>query len=442
MKKLLLLITVFCCLNSNAQNYLISFQGTGAVEIVSTVKVENMTAGTSLTLTGDDILRLTLVTDINPTGSILPSGLNIYPNPMIENSILEINPPASGEATISIYEMTGNPIIQIQSFLEQSGNEFKLSGINQGFYLISIKGNNYLLSGKLLCNGYKKGTGKIEKINGTIGTFGEKPLKRNNKGTLATFDMDYSTGDILKFTGISGNYSTVITDIPSQDKTILFTFVICTDGDNNNYPVVKIGTQTWMAENLKTTCYNDGTSIPNVTNSGSWASNNTGAYCDYANTPANSIIYGKLYNWYIASSTNPKNVCPAGWHVPTDGDWSMLGAYLIANGFNYDGTTGENKIAKSLAATANWVSSINAGAPGNSDYPAYRNKTGFTALPGGRRDNFGIFSVLGESGYWWSSEVFNTDYAYNLTMYNNRSFWVSGYCDKAIGFSVRCIKDQ
>ena len=101
-----------------------------------------------------------------------------------------------------------------------------------------------------------------------------------------------------------------------------------TDIDGNVYNTVVIGTQTWIAENLKTTKYNDGTPIPNVTLDATWAVLATEAYSDYANTPANAAIYGRLYNWYVASSTNPKNVCPTGWHVPTDAEWTTLTTYL------------------------------------------------------------------------------------------------------------------
>jgi hypothetical protein len=100
------------------------------------------------------------------------------------------------------------------------------------------------------------------------------------------------------------------------------------DGDGNLYNVIKIGNQRWLKENLKTTKYNDGTAILNVTDNTTWISLGTGAYCDYANNSANSVTYGRLYNWYAVTSTNPKNVCPKGWKVPTDSEWTTLTTYL------------------------------------------------------------------------------------------------------------------
>lgn len=112
--------------------------------------------------------------------------------------------------------------------------------------------------------------------------------------------MAYSTGDRLKFTGISGNYSTVKTDIPTSDKTLTFNFIPCTDGDNNNYPVVEIGSQVWMGENLKTTKYTDGSLIPLVSDGAAWAANYTPAYCWFNNDESiYDDTHGALYK-YIA----------------------------------------------------------------------------------------------------------------------------------------------
>ena len=109
-----------------------------------------------------------------------------------------------------------------------------------------------------------------------------------------------------------------------------------TDIDGNDYKTVTIGTQVWMVENLKTTKYNDGTAIPNITDNTSWAALTTGAYCDNINTPSISTTYGRLYNWYAVdnnagtkvASNGGKNVCPTGWHVPSDAEWTTLTTYL------------------------------------------------------------------------------------------------------------------
>jgi uncharacterized protein (TIGR02145 family) len=195
-----------------------------------------------------------------------------------------------------------------------------------------------------------------------------------------------------------------------------------------------------MAENLKTTKYNDGTDIPNVTDAGAWEVLTTPAYCWYDNDAATyKATYGALYNWY---TVNTGKLCPAGWHVPTDAEWTTMENYLIANGYNYDGTTTGNKIAKSLAATSNWNSSTNAGVVGNTDYPAKRNVTGFTALPGGYRSDNGAFGFIGVDGFWWSPSGISDTYAW----YRNMAYYlgdVGKYNSiKSYGVSVRCLRDN
>jgi uncharacterized protein (TIGR02145 family) len=149
-----------------------------------------------------------------------------------------------------------------------------------------------------------------------------------------------------------------------------------TDPDGNVYTSVTIGTQVWMVENLKTTKYRNGDLI-GTTNPATLdiSTEPTPKYqWAYEGNESNVVTYGRLYTWYAA--TDPRNVCPTGWHVPSDVEWTTLENYLIANSFNYDGSTSENKIAKSLATATNWTSSSNTGAVGNTDYPEKRNVTG------------------------------------------------------------------
>jgi len=217
--------------------------------------------------------------------------------------------------------------------------------------------------------------------------------------------------------------------------------IIVTDIDGNIYHTVTIGTQVWMVENLRVTHYRNGDSIPNVTDSTAWSNLTTGACCWYNNdatTYANT--YGALYNWFAV--TDSRNIAPTGWHVPTDTEWKTLENYLLANGYNYDGTTTGNKIAKSLAFDAGWIYSSNEGAVGNTDYPTYRNKTGFTALPGGFRKNIGIFINIGFGGYWWSStEYSQTNVLTRYMLYNCELFTDNSTNLKINGFSVCCVKD-
>jgi uncharacterized protein (TIGR02145 family) len=162
--------------------------------------------------------------------------------------------------------------------------------------------------------------------------------------------------------------------------------------------------------------------------------------------------YGVLYNWPAAmngaasSTTNPsgvQGVCPTGWHLPSDAEWTQMENYLADNGYNFDGTIGggRTKIAKSLASTSGWNSSSNTGAVGNTDYPTYRNKSGFTALPGGGRGNDGAFDGVGSYGYWWSAKEYGATTAWYRGMSYEYSDVYSDSGDKELGFSVRCVRD-
>ena len=200
------------------------------------------------------------------------------------------------------------------------------------------------------------------------------------------------------------------------------------DIDGNVYKTVTIGTQTWMAENLKTSKYSDGTIIPNVKDSLEWAKLTTGAWCYYNNDSTNNAKYEKLYNWYAVSKTTNgnKNVCPTGWHVPTDAEWTVLTDYL-----------GGDSIAggklKEVGITS-W----------NSPNTDATNTSLFSALPGGFRNYNGYYSNIGYFGYWWSSSEINTyayDAAWALGLSSSYGDALRGSSSKRGGLSVRCLKD-
>lgn len=211
-----------------------------------------------------------------------------------------------------------------------------------------------------------------------------------------------------------------------------------TDIDGNIYYTVKIGTQEWMAENLKTTRYRNGNPIPNVTDNTQWRNLTIGAQCDYRNDASIGNIYGKLYNWYAVNDS--RNIAPVGWHVPTSVEFTILENYLIDNGFNFDGTKTENKCAKAIASTVNWSRSTSDGAIGN--YLAHNNTSGLTALPSGARDRNGMFVGLGDYSNWWSySDKHSSGSGFEFELYY-KIFNVNIYATPVqVGFSVRCIKD-
>jgi uncharacterized protein (TIGR02145 family) len=199
-----------------------------------------------------------------------------------------------------------------------------------------------------------------------------------------------------------------------------------TDVDGNSYQTVQIGTQCWMQSNLKVSKYRNGDSIPTGLSNSSWQNTTTVAFAIYNNDPVNDGLYGKLYNHYAVMDT--RGLCPTGWHVPTDGEWTTLETLLGVGGSNLAG--GALKSTAIQPTPGGW-NSPNGGAT---------NSSGFTAGPGGLRVNLGDFFNLGNFGYWWSSSLSGTD-AWNRRL--NLSF---GNVDRikysrTYGFSVRCLRD-
>jgi uncharacterized protein (TIGR02145 family) len=236
-----------------------------------------------------------------------------------------------------------------------------------------------------------------------------------------------------------GAVGTITVDGELED-TVAMNEVV-TDIDGNIYHTVTIGTQTWMVENLKVTRYNDGTEIPLVSDYAAWTALTTPGYCwSYNDSAAYSIPHGALYNWYVVDPNNPHQVAPTGWHVPNDSEFIALDNYLIANGYNYDGTTSRNKIAKAMAAKTGWIASTIVGSPGND--PASNNNSGFSAFASGYRTyDGGQFFHSTRTCLWWSITIYATVYAREYGLSWSYEFSSHGYIHKNSGLSVRCVKD-
>ena len=211
------------------------------------------------------------------------------------------------------------------------------------------------------------------------------------------------------------------------------------DLDGNYYHTITIGTQTWMLENLKTTKFRNGESIPNVTDNSAWAGLTTAAWSDYNNATSNAATFGHLYNWYAAADS--RNIAPDGWHVPSIEEWMILENYLINNSFNYDGSTSGNRFAKALASTNYWKVSSGAGAPGNN--MSNNNSSGFNGLPGGGRyGTSGVFFSQTEGAFYWAKEETTDVEANYRAMFYGYNFFQNFVSSKKLGFSIRCIKSD
>lgn len=202
------------------------------------------------------------------------------------------------------------------------------------------------------------------------------------------------------------------------------------DVDGNIYKTIQIGSQTWMAENLKTTKYQNGAPVAYIKDAKKWNKDTSGGWCYYNNDPSLNISYGKLYNWFVVE--NEKNICPTGWHIPSDEDWNTLIGYLDYD-FLPDAIESQSSVAgDQLKSTGNtfWKYS-NEGT----------NTSGFSAIPGAYRTSDGGFTVFNKEGYWWSSTPAYTNFAWYRSLHNKSSSVYRNYLNKTAGFSIRCVKD-
>ena len=215
---------------------------------------------------------------------------------------------------------------------------------------------------------------------------------------------------------VGTNYGNEVVFTTASDVTTVL------DIDGNTYNTVQIGTQTWMKENLKTTKYNDGSAIENVTDIAVWNSKTTGTYCWYNNNITNKDVYGALYNYYAV--VDNRNLCPSGWHIPKNIEWLALSNYF-----------GGEKIAggKLKEIGTQYWNTPNTGAD---------NSSGFTAQPGGQLYTIEGFTGKGDNAFFWSSTQYDTKYVYLMYLDAYSTSFVSTYDEKIQGFSVRCLKDN
>ena len=217
-------------------------------------------------------------------------------------------------------------------------------------------------------------------------------------------------GPVKEFTTLKIEESDIVVFNP------VLTYGEINDIEGNVYKTIQIDDQTWMAQNLAVTKYNDGEQIPLVVDNSTWLSLDSDAYSWYANI---EVKYGALYNWY---AVNSGKLCPAGWRVPTDEDWTNLTDF-----FGGDDVAGD----KLKEATYTHWANPNRGS----------NSSGFTALPGGSRSSSGIYNAVKRDGYWWTSSYSDSNRGVGRRLYYDYAIIDEIITNKRTGASVRCIRE-
>jgi uncharacterized protein (TIGR02145 family) len=237
----------------------------------------------------------------------------------------------------------------------------------------------------------------------------QTPVEGTIRYNPATKDLEGFNGKWVSLSNLSGPMgSGMVTDI-----------------DGNQYLTVTIDTQTWMREDLRVTKYRNGDPVPEVLLNSDWTGLSTGAWSWNDHNPEKDIPFGKLYNWYAVNDS--RGLCPSGWHVPPDAEWTTLTNFL--GGISVAG--GKMKTKGTIQAGTGYWEDPNTGAT---------NESGFTGLPGGFRGPDGTFNNLGLNGNWWSSTEFG-DNAWYRILPNSYDLIFRSSSDKRLGSSVRCVRD-
>ncbi|MCX6304190.1 MAG: fibrobacter succinogenes major paralogous domain-containing protein [Bacteroidetes bacterium] len=255
------------------------------------------------------------------------------------------------------------------------------------------------------------------------GTFYYQPPKSTRLNLSENQDLKvmFNPTDYTHYNSVSRTVKITVVVEPIIFNPKL-TYGTMTDIEGNVYKTINIGTQTWMAENMRTTKYRNGDLIPNVTDDTAWHYLSTGAYCNLQNFTGFETLYGRLYNWYAVNDS--RNIAPSGWHVPSSAEWTILRNYL---GGEY---VAGGKLKET--GTTHWKS------PNNDA----TNQSGFTGLPGESRFYEGYFGWIDFSGgYWWSSSEYDSEHGYNMYFGSGTAWMAISDGHKKYGFSVRCLKD-
>jgi len=468
MKKLLLFwVIVLMSITAFAQSVTLTFTAKDAANQhvqLYRVSITNLTKGWQETIYWPDTTLImqngTGIADIEMQGRASLQLSQNNPNPFTGTTEVNLMVTNEGTVALDIADINGR-IVEVNDYTLQPGpHQFRITLATAGTYVMTARQSGQTSSIKMVCNGGTDAN-KMEYTGAVmLNDYSSKSAKSNPRGAT---NNPFTFGDQMEYVGyatINGNEveSQHITQVQNASQTFILQFietggnpqdgqpcpgaVTVTDIDNNTYNTVQIGNQCWMKENLRTTRYANGTSIA----LGS-STSTTIPYHYYPNGDSSNVpTYGYLYNWPAvlgsssSSSANPSGVqgiCPTGWHVPSDAEWTQLTDYVSSQSQNVCGSNNAY-IAKALVSTTGWSSYTGFCTPGNN--PSANNATGFSAFPAGHYGSDG-YGEFGHSAYFRSV----TEYNYYDTFSRLLRYQWAGVdevgCGKYRGLSVRCLRD-
>jgi uncharacterized protein (TIGR02145 family) len=432
----LVVVVALLSINAASKDIVLSFSATGQSDKIDTITATNLSTNQSVVMPGNTQLFLkdTLVTSVNVTDN--SSQLFAYPNPFFNKTTIEFNSEASQDIAVSVSRLTGQIINSAILHVRNGKNSISISNNDEGVFLASILFPGKSECIKLIQNG--KGKNSIELLETLSYQVIKNIINQKNQRSEAIsnlnnqFQLYYTPGNVILFNFKSDVYKTVVASTPTESTTIIPEFVKCIDYGNYSYQVVKIGNQTWMAENLKTLRYRNGDSIPYIYEDTVWVNLKKGACTAFLNYEPCVPYVGQLYNWFAVN--DERGLCPTGWHVSTSAEWdtliNFLGGEQVAGGKLK--TTGIDYTDYFDLDHRDWK------------YPntGATNSSGFSAGPGGSRNTDGRLYNQGINLFYWLADERDSYYAYNRYIWFKHAYVTKVFHTKVDGFVVRCVKEN
>ncbi|HNQ68561.1 MAG TPA: FISUMP domain-containing protein [Bacteroidales bacterium] len=429
-KNILLILNIFFSLlfvglNGIAQDYLLNFTSSGLSTSIESIEVINLNSEDTLIINGNDVLHLKNYSEVefNYNSS---ENLIFFPNPMTYNSEINLNISKSGTIFIIITEISGKTVFKKKYNLISGNHTFNIGGLPKGIYLLNVFApENHFV---------KKVVSLVEKSDEVWISYQEYSFKNIStrsdcKSESLIVEMPYQDGDLLLFKASSSDFSRVLTLIPTESQTVNFEFISCSDAEGNNYPVVTIGAQTWMAENLAFLPSVVGyQTVGSYTEPYYYVLEYSGVDVEEAKATENYKIYGVLYNWTAAQTA-----CPSGWRLPSDDDWKELEIYLgmSLEQIELSGFRGTNEGSK-LAGN------INLWSDGELKSDSEFGLSGFRAIPKGPE-----FTDMDPGSYvqMWSNTEIDSNSVWTRYLASQKAEFGRGTGSKLIERTIRCVKN-
>ncbi len=450
---LLLILFISGSMNIYAQDYEVEFAIIDEGFKPESILVENISQGTSLTLAGTDILHLVEITGVEEVKKP-EEVLSLYPNPMNDHVMVEFYHQQAGQVSLRVMDLLGKVIIEKSEFQSEGLLSYQIKNISSGSYMINVvsTGSHSEQSQTLsaICIS-QSSTNKQARINFVSHQMMNKSAENIEKSVDDIITMQYNEGETIKFTAnLVGE--TAIEEFVVEDHTLIeFYFEnLVFDIQDHIYHTKVYGEQRWMTDNLSATMYKDSTEIPTLDSDYDWTTATTPAHVwrNFDEETAREQNLGALYNWFAVET---QNICPMGWHVPTDEEFEEFVFYMAANGYNYDGSIYEgndidvagSKIGKALAEKQNWRTPEYGEAWAIGKDMELNNSSGFNGIGAdGRYMQTGEFYWDYYLCNWWTSTASETEYSWTYFMYTESTGLFKTYYFKEGGYSVRCIQND